>query len=126
MIRQQQQQRYDNNIDNSGNMDPSQNNNYVVDLGGVKVRPLGRPVVTFKLVGLVVGVVLGLVLVVQLLMMYSLDTAEETRRKQRDRDSAQHIHPEVIDLAMSKISRLALGKLPLMVAVRKTRKSSAI
>ena len=91
-------------------MDPSQNNNYVVDFGGVKIRPLGRPVVTFKLVGLVVGVVLGLVLLVQVLMMYSLDTAEETRRYQSERETAQHIHPEFIDIAMSKISRLALGK----------------
>ena len=58
-----------------------------------------------------ISIVIGLVLLVQVLMMYSLDTTKETRAYNRNRDSAQHIHPEVLDLAMSKISKLALGEL---------------
>ena len=103
--RQQQQQESGNNTYLNNN---SGSSNHVVDLGGgagVKVR---SGVVTLKGAVLVVGVVLGVVLVVQVVMMYSLDAGQEARRQREP--SSQHVHPEVLDLAMSKISKIALGE----------------
>ena len=54
-----------NNDDNNPDTGKSQTVEHVIDLPGVAARPLGKPTVTFKLVGITMGVVLGFSLLIQ-------------------------------------------------------------
>ena len=54
-----------NDDDNNPDTGKSQNVEHVVDLPGVAARPLEKPTVTFKLVGITMGVVLGSSLFIQ-------------------------------------------------------------
>ena len=78
--------RYHNNSDNSDsirrchrnkssindddNSEKSQNVDHVIDLPGVAARPLEKPTVTFKLVGITMGVILGSSLLIQVPFRY--------------------------------------------------------
>ena len=43
-------------------------------------------------------------------MVFGLGPGEEVRKYQRSRESARHIHPEVIDILVSKTDQPSEGK----------------
>ncbi len=88
-------------------MDRTGTGSHVIDL--CNVRGKVKPAVTVKLV-IVVGSALGLFLLVQILLLFRLDTSRESKRHQMEVESRQHIHPEILDLTVSKAGRVAFGR----------------